>query len=107
MPPRLQELVLKLYPNGRKRGKRKLNTLRAFIVSFMMNITELLGKTLSGKVINNSDDFCDWILEKQKVALVPGSGFGAEGFVRWSYATSMENIEKGLSRIKDFAGGLE
>ena len=37
------------------------------------------------------------LLEKAKVALVPGAGFGAEGYVRWSYATSMENIKKGMS----------
>ena len=55
-----------------------------------------------GKVINNSDEFCELLLEKSLVALVPGSGFGAEGFVRWSYATSMENIIKGLDRLEEF-----
>lgn len=67
-----------------------------------MNIKDLMGKTLKGKVINNADEFCEWLLECNKLALVPGGGFGAEGYVRWSYATSMKNIEEGLNRLEDF-----
>ena len=73
---------------------------RAFYV--MMNIKELFGREFCGKVVNSSDEFCEVLLEKSLVALVPGSGFGAEGFVRWSYATSMENIVKGLDRLEEF-----
>jgi len=68
----------------------------------MMNITKLFGKVICGKVINNSDEFAELLLEKAKVALVPGAGFGAEGYVRWSYATSMDNIKKGLDRLEEF-----
>ncbi len=68
----------------------------------MMNIKELIGKEIQGKVIKNSEDFCSLLLEKSLVALVPGSGFGAEGYVRWSYATSTENIKKGLDRLEQF-----
>ena len=68
----------------------------------MMNIKNVLGREIGGKVINTSDDFCEVLLEKSLVALVPGSGFGCEGYVRWSYATSMENIEKGLDRLEEF-----
>lgn len=68
----------------------------------MMNIKDLFGKTLYGKTINSSDEFAELLLEKAKVAVVPGKGFGAEGYVRWSYATSMENIEKGLDRLEKF-----
>lgn len=68
----------------------------------MMNISKLIGKTYYGKIINNSDDFADLFLEKARVALVPGSGFGAENFVRWSYATSMDNIVEGIQRLKNF-----
>ena len=68
----------------------------------MMNIKELFGKTYCGKIINSSDDFAEVLLENAKVALVPGSGFGAEGYVRWSYATSIENIDKGLDRLEAF-----
>ena len=68
----------------------------------MMNIKDLFGKTLYGKTINSSDEFAELLLEKAKVAVVPGKGFGAEGYVRWSYATSKENIEKGLDRLENF-----
>lgn len=68
----------------------------------MMNIKDLFGKEFSGKVIDSSDTFCEMLLEKAKLALVPGSGFGAEGYVRWSYATSMEKIKEGLDRLEAF-----
>ena len=74
----------------------------------MMNMEELVGKKLYGKEIKNSDDFAELFLEKALVAVVPCTGFGAPNYVRWSYATSMESIEKGLERLKKFlAEGLE
>jgi aspartate aminotransferase len=51
-------------------------------------------------------DFCAQLLEKQKVAAVPGTAFGADDYIRISYATSMENIQKGLDRIEKFVRGL-
>lgn len=68
----------------------------------MMNISKIKGKTIDGVKINTSDDFCTLLLEKKLVALVPGSGFGADDFVRWSYAADMESIKKGLDRLEDF-----
>lgn len=68
----------------------------------MMNIEQLIGKTLGGKLIENDDDFAVVLLEKALVAVVPCSGFGMKNFVRWSYAASMENIEKGLDRLEKF-----
>ena len=68
----------------------------------MMNIGELVGKTYYGKIINNSDDFAELFLDKAKVAVVPGTGFGAADYVRWSYATSMDNIVEGIQRLKNF-----
>ncbi|GAA0182496.1 pyridoxal phosphate-dependent aminotransferase [Clostridium sediminicola] len=65
----------------------------------MMNINELLGKTIGGKVITNSMEFAEMLLEECKVATIPGIGFGQEGYIRLSYATSMENIKKGMERI--------
>ena len=68
----------------------------------MMNIGELIGKTLGGKLIENDDDFAVAFLEQGLVAVVPCSGFGAPGFVRWTYAASMENIREGLNRLEKF-----
>jgi aspartate aminotransferase len=45
-------------------------------------------------------------LEQEKVAVVPGIAFGADDYVRISYATSMENLEKGLGRMEKFARSL-
>lgn len=53
-----------------------------------------------------SSDFCAKLLEQQKVAAVPGIAFGADDYIRISYATSMANIEKGLDRIEKFCREL-
>ncbi|MGB5224121.1 MAG: pyridoxal phosphate-dependent aminotransferase [Arenicellales bacterium] len=50
--------------------------------------------------INNDLELADYLLNEAKVALVPGSAFGAEGYMRLSYATSMENLNQALSRIE-------
>ena len=51
-----------------------------------------------------SEEFCNRLLEEEKVAVVPGNAFGecGEGFVRCSYAYSIEKIEEALVRIARF-----
>ena len=68
----------------------------------LMNISKIKGRTLSGVTINTSDDLANVLLEKAKLALVPCSGFGADDYMRWSYATSMENIKEGIDRLENF-----
>jgi len=68
----------------------------------MMNISELIGKTLYGVEIHNADDFSSVFLKEGLVATVPCTGFGAPEFVRWSYATSMDSINEGLNRLERF-----
>ncbi|MBI4324275.1 MAG: pyridoxal phosphate-dependent aminotransferase [Chloroflexi bacterium] len=53
-----------------------------------------------------STEFCAKLLEQEKVAAVPGIAFGADEYLRISYATSMANVEKGLDRLERFANGL-
>ena len=67
-----------------------------------MNITKLKGKTISGRVINTASDLSEILLEEMHVATVPCESFGTGDFVRWSYATSMENIKEGLDRLEKF-----
>lgn len=55
----------------------------------------------STRKIEGSDDLADYLLESVAVAVVPGSGFGADDHIRLSYATSMANIEKGVGRIAE------
>ena len=71
----------------------------------MMNIERLIGKTIHGELIQTCDDFCTAFLKHGLVATVPGSGFGAPNFVRWAYAASMDDIEKGLARLEAFLKG--
>ena len=71
----------------------------------MMNIEKLIGQELHGVVIRDADDFGNLFLKYGKVAVVPGTGFGAPTFVRWSYATSIENIKEGLNRLERFLKG--
>jgi len=53
-----------------------------------------------------STEFCSRLLEAEKVAAVPGIAFGADDYIRLSYATSMANLEKGLERIESFCSRL-
>ena len=53
-----------------------------------------------------STEFCAKLLEQEKVAAVPGVAFGADDYLRISYATSMANIEKGLERLERFVKAL-
>ncbi len=68
----------------------------------MMNIEKLLGRTIDGVTIRSGNDFATAFLKGGLVAVVPGEGFEAPGFVRWSYAASMENIQEGLDRLERF-----
>ncbi len=54
----------------------------------------------------SSDEFCARLLDEEKVSAVPGSGFGADGYLRLSYATSDEVIAKGVTRLARFCGSL-
>lgn len=72
----------------------------------MVDIRNYLGKSYKGKVITNSLEFADSLLTDHLVALVPGSGFGLEGFVRLSYAINKDSIKKGFDRIEEFLSQL-
>lgn len=65
------------------------------------NFSSYYGRSFKGERILNSTDLADYFLDEARVAVVPGGEFGADDFERLSFATSMENIEEGLNRIKD------
>jgi aspartate aminotransferase len=73
----------------------------------MINISKVKGKAAEGKAIDGSLTFCEALLDKARVAAIPGIAFGADDYVRVSYATSMENIVNGLKRIGEFVGTLK
>lgn len=71
-------------------------------------VSGLFGKTTpDGKTLQSGDDVADYLLASQKVAVVPGSGFGADDYVRLSYATSRATIEKGVARIAEAVAALK
>lgn len=71
----------------------------------MVGIQGLLGKTLSGYTIESALDFANALLEKEKVAVIPCESFGADGYVRLSYAISESDIAHGLDGIARFING--
>ena len=71
------------------------------------NFSSYMGKSFRGKPIRDSMDLADYLLDFARVAVIPGAAFGAEGFERLSFATSMENIEIGMDRIEKTIRELE
>ena len=59
------------------------------------------------EVSNDSMQFCKDLLEAEGVAVVPGVGFGSEGYFRFSYATDIDTIKEGVKRIERFVQGLK
>ena len=70
------------------------------------NIAALLGKAASGKKLSSPCDVADYLLDEAKVAGVPGEDFGSQQHIRFSYATSLADIEKGCRRIGDAVAKL-
>jgi aspartate aminotransferase len=73
----------------------------------MLVISDLYGKSYQGKVLTNSIEFADALLDAEKVATVPGVSFGADDCLRLSYSLSEEDIKTGLARIKRFVSELK
>jgi len=71
------------------------------------DVSEYCGTSFEAAVIPNSEALCAYLLEEAKVATVPGSAFGAEGFLRMSYATDMDTITKALDRIEEALAKLK
>jgi aspartate aminotransferase len=71
------------------------------------DVSTFIGKkSPEGSILDDDVQLCDWLVEVGKVAVVPGSGFGAPGFVRLSYACSMSNIQDGVGRLAHALGSL-
>ncbi len=64
------------------------------------NVSGLFKRSIAGQTANTSIELVTLILDKAKVAFVPGEAFGSNSHVRISYATSMENIKEGMNRLE-------
>ena len=71
-----------------------------------VDISGTYGKKFAGKEIHSSADFATILLEEKYVAVVPCADFGMPDYIRLSYATSMEQIQKGMDRIEELVKGL-
>jgi aspartate aminotransferase len=69
------------------------------------DVSSYFGRKLGGRKVTNSVNFCEAALETGHVNFVAGSAFGAEGFVRMSYACSKSVIEAGLDRFEGWLKG--
>jgi aspartate aminotransferase len=80
-------------------GMSCMNPQGAFYV--FPNISAFFGRSFNGKVINGSSEMAAYLLETANVASVPGADFGHDEHLRLSYATSLDQIEKGVQRIRE------
>ena len=81
-----------------------MNPQGAFYV--FPDCSALYGRSFKGKTISGSSDLAAYLLDEANVAVVPGIEFGHDGYIRLSYATSMENIKKGVDRIGEAVAKL-
>ena len=69
------------------------------------DVSAHFGRSPGGRRVADSAGFCQAALEVAHVNLVPGSAFGAEGFVRLSFAAGREQLQAGLDRLEQFLRG--
>ena len=65
----------------------------------------LFGRTYGGEQVDGSMSLAEQLLEQVGLAVVPGAPFGADNYLRFSYATSLEQIERGLAKFAEFVTG--
>jgi len=70
-------------------------------------VSAYYGKKYNDTIINDSVSFCKYMLEEMKIALVPGSAFGDDNCLRFSYAASIEDIKNGIDRLEEGLKKLE
>ncbi|MGG7078017.1 pyridoxal phosphate-dependent aminotransferase [Clostridium sardiniense] len=103
------KVMVKEFNNRRLYMIERLNDIKdikyivpkgAFYV--MIDVSNFYGKKINDTLIQDSLSFSKELLEEEKVAVIPGIGFGVDNYIRLSYATSKENIEEGINRIEKF-----
>ena len=65
------------------------------------DISSYFGKSANGKVINNSTDFSEFLVEQAKVVVIPGVAFGSDNNIRISFASPKKVLTEGVARISD------
>ncbi len=105
--------MLQAFDKRRRYMVERLNAIEGFSCSMpkgafytFPTVSGVYGKKCGETIINGSGDLATALLDNARVAVVAGSAFGADANIRLSYATSFENIEKGLDRIEAFVKTL-
>ena len=86
------------------RGVKCNNVEGAFYL--LPDVSFYFGKGDGKRIIQDSFDFCDYILKEARVAIVPGAAFMAPNMVRIAYTNSMEKIKEGMDRMEEALGRL-
>jgi aspartate aminotransferase len=90
---------------------KEYNKRRNYLITELSKIKELSFIVPEGafyffiniyKITKNSVAFCEQLLKKEKLVLVPGKAFGLDGFVRWSFAFSMKDLKEAIKRLNNF-----
>ena len=79
-------------------GVKCANPKGAFYV--FPDFSSYLNQKVNGKLLKDTFDISEYILDSVKVVTVPGDGFGARGHIRFSYATNRKIIQEGMTRVK-------
>lgn len=107
-------LMVKEFARRRDYMVEKINSIQgtkcnkpsgAFYV--FADISQLFGTSIDNQKITNSIELCKALIEKGEAAVIPGAAFGADNYIRISYAISLENIIKGLNKIENFINNLK
>src|SRR5690606_27381654 len=71
-----------------------------------MDVSAFLSKKSGGRLIKDSRDFCQALLEEERVVVVPGQEFGVDGFMRASFALAEKDLSEAFVRIRRFCGKI-
>jgi aspartate aminotransferase len=108
------EVMVKEYDRRRRYMVDRLNAIHgvrclmpegAFYV--FPDVSSFYRRSFKGKLIAGSSVFCDYMLDNWKIAIIPGSPFGADTHVRLSYTVPLEIIERALDRFEEGIRALE
>ncbi len=107
-PQDFTEMMVKEFDKRRRFIVDELNSIEGITCSMPLGafyvfprVSSLYGRGDGSRKIMNSQDLSMYLLEEAGVAVVPGIAFGDDNYIRLSYATSMENIKKGMERVKE------
>ncbi len=112
-----QDCVSRMTKAFEERGTYMVSRLRAIPGIFCAepqgafyvfpDVSAYYGKKAEGREINGSLDMADYLLEKARIAAVPGIAFGDDRFIRFSYATDLDTITEGMNRLEAALGEIK